>query len=152
MVPGQRDGENKKEQLAVVRQPRARPALLSLRRDVGDEKRRDAAIAATVKVVRMIVEVEIIGGEEISIEENIVKKARSMPDASVEVALPGVVVKGDVVDALIVSDRNRDQGAELDVGEPAFEGGRDTLDRGGWRKRTEVAKAIYPRTTFFRGV
>lgn len=144
-VPGQRNGEKRKEQLAVVKHPRARPALLVLRNAAGVENRSDAAIAATVRVVSRIVDAEITGGEETSIDESTVKRASMTPAASVEVALPGEVDK-------VLSDRMRDQAADVDVGEPDFEAGRDTLGSGGWRKRTEVARAIYPRTTFFNGV
>ena len=50
MVPGQSDGEYKNEKLAVVRQPRAKPALLGLRRAEGRENRIAHAMDAIVSV------------------------------------------------------------------------------------------------------
>ena len=107
---------------------------------------------ATVKVVRRIVEVEIVGGEEMSTEERIVKVARSTPAARVVVALDVEIVSGDAVGVLVPSDRRRDQEFDVEVGEEAFEAGRDVLGSGGCRNRTEAARARYPRTTLWSGV
>jgi hypothetical protein len=107
----------------------------------GREKRSEADMQATVKVVRRIVEVEIVGGEETSIEDRIVKIARSTPAASVVVASDAEIVRGDAVGVLVPSDRRRDQGLGVEVGEETFEFGRDVLGSGGCRNRTEVARA-----------
>ena len=60
-VPGQRDGENKKELLAVRKQPRARPALLWLRRGGGWETSIADAIEAIANVISIKDEVDIDG-------------------------------------------------------------------------------------------
>lgn len=152
IVPGHSEGENRKEQLAVVRQPRARPALFWLRRASGEENKIDAAIAATVKVAIAIVDANIVGGDETSIDESTVKTARMAPAASVIVVSPTELVSGDAAEEFIPSDRNCDHGADLDVGEDDFETVPDRLGSGGCRNNTDVAKAMYPRTTFFNGV
>ena len=130
-VPGHTEGENRNEQLAVVRQPRARPALLWLRRASGVENRIDAAIAATVKVVSVIADAEIVGGDETSIDERTVKMAKITPAASVVVVSPTELVSGDVAEEFMPSDRNRDHGVDPDVGEGGFEIVPDTLGSGG---------------------
>lgn len=115
--------------------------MLSLRREVGEEKRIEAAIAATVKVVSVIVEVEMEGGEETSMDEKIVKTARITPEASVALESPTEVVRGDAADVLIPSDGKRGQDRDFDVGEEDFETDPGTLGKGGCKNRTDVASA-----------
>jgi hypothetical protein len=141
-VPGQREGENRNEQLAVVRQPRARPALLWLRRASGEENRIDAAIAATVNVVSVIAEAEMVGGDETSMDERTVNMARITPAASVVVASPTELVSGDAAEELMPSDRNRDHGVDPDDGDGGFDTVPDTLGKGGCRNRTDAARAM----------
>ena len=150
-VPGQREGLNKNEQLAVVRQPRARPALLWLRTAIGEEKRIDAAIAATVNVVSVIAEAEMVGGDETSMDERIVKTARITPAASVVVASPTELVSGDAAEVM-PSARNRDHGVDPGDGDGGFDTVPDTLGKGGCKNKTDVARAMYPSTISFSGV
>ena len=93
-VPGQSDGEYKKEQLAVIRQPRARPALLWLRRADGKESIMVHAIEATVRVLKMIANTDIVGGVWSSIEEKIVIMASRTPAARVILISPTEEISG----------------------------------------------------------
>lgn len=88
MVPGQRDGEYRKEQLAVAKQLRARPALLGLRSAAGLENKIADAIAMMVTAVRNIDEDDIVRDVCKSVAARAVRIARINPAAMVMFTSP----------------------------------------------------------------
>lgn len=145
-VPGQSDGEYKNEQLAVIRQPRAKPALLSLRSVEGLENRTADAIEATASVMSIIDDAEIDGAVDSITDATTVKIARIVPLTTVMSTSPAEQVSGDAAERLVLPALLRDHGVDPDTGEPAFELDLDAaatakVGKGGGNTRTEVASA-----------
>ena len=95
IVPGHSDGENKNEKLAVVRQPRARPALVGLRRAEGRENRIADAMDAIVSVISRSDDTDIEGELERIVEARMVNTAKMAPLARVSFTSPTEHVSGD---------------------------------------------------------
>lgn len=95
IVPGQRDGENKKAQVAKRKQPNPRPALCWLRRDEGCAKKIAATEEAIDRVLNAIA-VSVMGGDVERIpEETTAKVAVRMPAARVMLPSAGQATRGD---------------------------------------------------------
>ena len=140
-VPGHMDGEKRKEQLAVIRQPRARPALLWLRRADGIENDIAKAIDATVSVIRMIAKAEIEGGVASTTDERTAISASRTPAVRVMLVSPTEQFSGEVAAGVL-----RDHGTDPDAGEGAFESYRglkrpDIVGSGGCSTKIEIVSA-----------
>ena len=117
-MPGHIVGEKRKEQLAVTRQPRARPALPSLRSVDGCAKRIEDAMVPTVSVMRAIEVVEMMGAVDVTTEVRTVRTASRAPLSNVRSTASGVHVNGDDVPPLMLPVRLRDHGVDTERGEP----------------------------------
>ena len=119
-MPGQSDGENKKEQLAVTRQPRASPALLWLRIVDGCEKMIEDAIDATASVISSIGNAPIVGAVDSKVEASIVVKARMNPLIRVKSASPAEQISGDAAVSVVLPDLVLDHGVDPESGADVF--------------------------------
>ena len=135
MVPGHMVGENRKEQLAVIKQPKARPALLWLRRVTGRAKSVAEAIDATVNNIRTIEDVENVNGYPNTVAVRVVISARNTP-ALREMSMSSAEAVSTERSCVPFSDRYR-----LLV----FNGGK-----GGCSTSEETASARYPKSMFVR--
>lgn len=145
-VPGQSDGEKRNEQLAVTRQPRARPALLWLRRVEGWENRIAIAIEATARMMSKRDIDESRGGTKVNVDARTVSKADPIPPRSVMSTLIGELISEDDMEAVGLLDLDRDHTVDADVGENVAARGLavevDARDgRGGGRASIEAASA-----------
>ena len=145
-VPGHNVGENMKEQLAVTKQPRARPALLSPRRVAGCEKRMEAAMVPMANVPMITVLTVIVGQAERMVADTMLTATIAAPANNVRFTSPAEHVSGDAAESLKLPDKVRDETADV------FEGDAELADpamtgSGGCSTSIETARARYPRIT-----
>lgn len=141
-MPGQRVGENMKEQLALMKQPRARPALLSPRRVAGWEKRIEADMVPMARVPRMTVPMDTGGAAERMMEARTLTIAMKTPAKSVRLISPAEQVSGEAAESRKVPDIVREVGDV--ILDPEVEDTPARSGSGGWSSSTDTPRAKYP--------
>lgn len=96
MVPGQREGENRNAELAVTRQPSARPAFVVLRKVAGCAKKL-AAVAVAIDNVLKKTDLGIKSDFDCTTDANTVTRESTPPAIRVKLTSPLELVKGEAV-------------------------------------------------------
>lgn len=111
MVPGQSEGENRNAELAVTRQPNARPAFVVLRKVAGCAKQL-AAVAVAIDNVLKKTDLGIKSDFDCATEVKTVTRESAPPAMRVKLTSPLELVKGEAVQVVVwLEDRPLEVGS-----------------------------------------